>query len=77
MISVSRDGKAIMSCRGEQGEPGSSFWIGLDDADVFAEFSAKAAHIRRPPQNFSWACEFAVEDPDGHVLRFGSEPKPE
>lgn len=57
--------------------PCTWLWIGVDDADVlFAEFSAKGAHIRSPPQNFSWAYEFAVEDPDGHVLRFGAEPKP-
>ena len=50
----------------------------FDDADVlFAEFSAKGAHIRSPPENFSWAYEFEVEDPDGHVLRFGAEPKTE
>ena len=43
---------------------------------LFAEFSAKGVRIRSAPQNFSWAYEFTVEDPDGHVLRFGSEPKP-
>jgi uncharacterized glyoxalase superfamily protein PhnB len=76
MISVSRDQKSIMLCEREQGQPGTWLWIGVDDADVlFAEFSAKGAHIRRPPQNFSWAYEFEVEDPDGHVLRFGAEPK--
>jgi predicted lactoylglutathione lyase len=76
MISVSRDQKSIMLCEREQGQPGTWLWIGVDDADVlFAEFSARGAHIRRPPQNFSWAYEFEVEDPDGHVLRFGAEPK--
>jgi len=76
MISVSRDGKSIMLCEGEQGQPGTWLWIGVEDADViFAEFSAKGARIRNLPQNFSWAYEFAVEDPDGHVLRVGSEPK--
>ena len=76
-ISVSRDGKSIMLIEGEQGQPGTWLWIGVDDADeFFAEFSAKGAHIRRPPQNFSWAYEFEVEDPDGHVLRVGSDPKP-
>jgi len=76
MISVSRDSMAIMLCEREQGQLGTGVWIGVDDADVFfAEFSAKGAHIRNRPQNFSWAYEFAVEDPDGHVLRFGSEPK--
>jgi predicted lactoylglutathione lyase len=77
MISVSRDHKSIMLCEREQGQPGTWLWIGVDNADVlFAEFSATGARIRSPPQNFSWAYEFAVEDPDGHVLRFGAEPKP-
>jgi catechol 2,3-dioxygenase-like lactoylglutathione lyase family enzyme len=78
MISVSRDRKGIMLCERDQGNPGTWLWIGIDgDADVlFAEFSAKGAHIRSKPRNFSWAYEFAVEDPDGHVLRFGAEPKP-
>ena len=77
MISVSRDGKAIMLCEGDQGQPGTWLWIGCDDADVlFDEFSTKGAKIHMPPKNFSWAYEFQIEDPDGHVLRFGSEPKP-
>jgi len=76
MISVSRDHNAIMLCERDQGQPGTWLWIGVDDADsLFAEFSAKGARIRSPPENFSWAYEFEVEDPDGHVLRFGSEPK--
>ena len=77
VISVSRDGKSIMLCEGAQGSPGTWLWIGVEDADAFfAEFLAKGARIRSPPQNFSWAYEFQVEDPDGHVLRFGAEPKP-
>ena len=76
MLSISRDGKSIMLCEGEQGVSGVWLWIGVDDADAFfAEFSARSARIKSPPQNFSWAYEFAIEDPDGHVLRFGSEPK--
>jgi len=78
MISVSRDGKAIMLCEGDQGQPGTWLWIGVEDADaLLAEFSAKGANICMPPKNFSWAYEFRVEDPNGHVLRFGSEPKPD
>jgi hypothetical protein len=30
--------------------------------------------IKLPPTNFSWAYEMQVEDPDGHVLRFGTDP---
>jgi predicted lactoylglutathione lyase len=77
MISVSRDGCAIMLCERDQGQPGTWIWIGVDDADAFfAEFSAKGARVGNRPQNFPWAYEFGVEDPDGHVLRFGSDPKP-
>ena len=35
----------------------------------------RGAPIRLPPTNFSWALEIQVEDPDGNVLRFGSEPR--
>jgi predicted enzyme related to lactoylglutathione lyase len=78
MISVSRDGQGIMICDGHQGQRGTWLWIGVEDADaLYAEFVAKGAVIRDPPQNFEWAYEFQVEDPDGHVLRFGSEPRPD
>jgi predicted enzyme related to lactoylglutathione lyase len=76
MISVSRDGCAIMLCEGGQGQRGTWLWIGVEDADALhAAFAAAGAVIRDPPQNFSWAYEFQVEDPDGHVLRFGGEPR--
>jgi hypothetical protein len=58
MIAVSRDRKSIMLCEGGQGRPGTWLWIGVEDADAFfAEFSARGALIRSPPQNFSWAYE--------------------
>jgi predicted enzyme related to lactoylglutathione lyase len=76
MIAVSRDGRGIMICDGHQGQRGTWLWIGVEDADALhAEFVASGAVIRDPPQNFEWAYEFQVEDPNGHVLRFGSEPK--
>ena len=77
IISVSRDGKPIMISEGDQGQPGTWLWVGVEDAEaLFGEFNAKGARVRSPPQNFDWAYEFQIEDPDGHVLRFGSEPKP-
>ncbi len=36
---------------------------------------ARGVALRMPPKNHSWALEFQVEDPDGNVLRSGSEPK--
>ena len=75
MASVSRDGRAIMLCEGAQGHPGTWVWIGVDDAAALhAELTAKGAAIRMGPANFPWALEMHVTDPDGHVLRFGSEP---
>jgi predicted enzyme related to lactoylglutathione lyase len=75
MASVSRDGRAIMLCERAQGNPGTWVWIGVEDAAALhAELLASGAVIRRPPANFPWALETHVTDPDGHVLRFGSEP---
>lgn len=76
MASVSRDGCGIMLCEGHQGQAGTWVWIGVEDVDVLhAAFVAKGATIRDAPQNFEWAYEMQVEDPDRHVLRFGAEPK--
>ena len=35
--SVSKDGHAIMLCEGEQGQPGTWIWIGVDDVNPFFE----------------------------------------
>jgi uncharacterized glyoxalase superfamily protein PhnB len=77
MASVSRDSCSLMLCKEEQGHAGTWVWIGVEDADaLYEELSASGARIRLEPTNFRWAYEMQVEDPDGHVLRLGSEPKP-
>jgi uncharacterized glyoxalase superfamily protein PhnB/heme-degrading monooxygenase HmoA len=77
MASVARDGKSIMLCEGGQGHAGTWVWIGVEDVEpLFQELSRRGAKIRQEPINRPWACEMQVEDPDGHVLRFGSEPLP-
>lgn len=77
MAGISRDGGHLMLAREHQGESGTWVWIGVEDADaLYAELVAKGALIRDPPQNFEWSYEFQVEDPNGHVLRFGGETKP-
>jgi catechol 2,3-dioxygenase-like lactoylglutathione lyase family enzyme len=74
--SVNRDAAGIYLCRGGQGHPGTWVWVGVEDVEaLYEEYKAKGTKIRHPPQNYSWALEMKVEDPDGHVLRFGSEPK--
>lgn len=76
MASVSRDRCAIMLCEGGQGNPGTWVWIGVEDAGALhAEYRASGAAIRLEPTDCPWAYEMQVTDPDGHVLRFGSEPR--
>jgi uncharacterized glyoxalase superfamily protein PhnB len=73
---VTRDGAGIYLSEGDQGHPGTWVWVGVDDvAALYREYAASGATIREPPRNFPWAYEMKVEDPDGHILRFGSEPR--
>lgn len=74
--SISRDGRSIMLAQGEQGHPGTWLWIGVEDIEpLFADLIAKGVKIVQKPTNYPWAYEMKIEDPDGHVLRLGSEPK--
>jgi predicted enzyme related to lactoylglutathione lyase len=74
--SVSRGRCHIFLSEGDQGNPGSWVWIGVEDADALLdEYRTTGAKIRHPPTNYEWAYEMQVEDPDGNVLRLGSEPK--
>lgn len=74
--AVSRDEVGIYLCQGGQGKPGTWVWIGVADvAALYEEYRASGAKIRLPPTNYTWAYEMQVTDPDGHVLRFGSEPR--
>lgn len=76
MAGVSRERCSIMLCEADQGHPGTWVWIGVSDAaQLYQEYRRSGATIRHPPTNYWWAYEMQVEDPDGHVLRFGSEPK--
>jgi catechol 2,3-dioxygenase-like lactoylglutathione lyase family enzyme len=73
---VSRGGVGLMLCEGAQGHPGTWVWFGVGDVEALhQELAAAGATIRLPPTNYAWAQEIHVEDPDGHVLRFGCEPK--
>jgi catechol 2,3-dioxygenase-like lactoylglutathione lyase family enzyme len=74
---VSRDKAAIYLCQGGQGHPGTWVWIGVEDVGPLYELYRHKATIRHAPRNYAWAYEMKVEDPDGHILRFGSEPRPD
>jgi catechol 2,3-dioxygenase-like lactoylglutathione lyase family enzyme len=74
--SLSRDDCGIYLCRGEQGNPGTWIWVGFD-GDIYSlynELKEKGVTIRQAPVNHPWALEMHIEDPDGHVLRFGTDP---
>ena len=74
--SVSRGACNLFLSEGDQGNPGTWVWIdGKDVETLFEEYRAAEAKIRHPPTNYSWALEMQVEDPDGNILRFGSDPR--
>jgi predicted enzyme related to lactoylglutathione lyase len=74
--SVNRDQAGIYLCRGGQGRGGAWIWIGVEDAqELHDELKSRGVAIRMPLTNHPWALEFHVEDPDGNVIRFGSEPR--
>ena len=74
--SINRDGAGLYLCRGGQGQGKAWVWVGVDDIEpLHRHCLALKLKILLPPTNYPWAYEMQVEDPDGNVLRFGSEPK--
>lgn len=74
--SINRENAGIYLCKGAQGNPGTWLWVGFD-GDIFKLYEtlkSKGVKIRKMPTNYSWAMEMHIEDPDGHVLRFGTDP---
>lgn len=72
---VSRDNTGIYLCKGGQGLPGTWIWIGFDGdiRELHQKLASCGVTIKLPPTNFSWAYEMQVQDPDGHILRFGTD----
>jgi catechol 2,3-dioxygenase-like lactoylglutathione lyase family enzyme len=76
--SVRRGKASLMLCEGDQGHAGSWVWVAVGDADAaYQELRTRGASIRHPPTNFPWGSrELQVLDPDGNVLRLGSDLLP-
>lgn len=73
--SVGLGGRSLYLSERAQGRPGAWVWIGVGDVRVLHElYTRLGAIVRLPPTNYPWALEMRVEDPDGNVLRFGSDP---
>lgn len=73
---VSRDGCSIYLCQGAQGNPATWLWLGFD-GDIFELYTLlqeRGVKIRQSPVNYPWALEMQIEDPDGHILRLGTQP---
>jgi catechol 2,3-dioxygenase-like lactoylglutathione lyase family enzyme len=75
---VRRGDAALMLGEERQGHAGTWLWIGVSDADALHdELRSRGATIRQPPTNYPWGSrEVHVQDPDRHVLRFGSDLRP-
>ena len=72
--SVCRDRVHLFLSQGDQGHAGTWVWVGVGDVDaVHAVYVAKGAKVRHAPTNYPWAREMQIEDPDGNVLRMGSD----
>ena len=73
---VVRGKVSIFLCQGDQGHSGGWVWVGVEDTDALREeYRRTGARVRHEPANYPWAYEMQVQDPDGNVLRIGSEPK--
>lgn len=73
---IYKDNSGLYLCKGGQGVSGTWIWVGFD-GDIFTlhqKLKSDGVTIKLPPTNFSWAYEMQVEDPDGHILRFGTDP---
>lgn len=74
--SVSRGRCTIFLAEGDQGHAGGWTYVGVGDSGaLYLELRGRGAKVRQPPTNFPWAREIQVEDPDGNVLRFGSDSR--
>ncbi len=70
---VSKDCVRLFFCLKDQGNPGTWIAVNVDNVDEYYEvIKARGAKILSPPGDKEWFMrEMLVEDPDGHIIRFG------
>ena len=75
---VSKDRTELFFCKDGQGHPGTWIAIMVDDVDaLYHRIKTKGAKIHASPEDMEWHLrEMLVEDPDGHILRFGQHITP-
>lgn len=71
---VVKDGVEIFFCLNDQGHPGTWIAIILDNVDeYYQQIKGKGAKILVEPVDREWNMrEMLIEDPDGHIIRFGN-----
>ena len=71
---VSKNSVEIFFCEKGQGQPGTWISIMVDKVDeLYESIKAKGGKIKCMPESMEWGIrEMLVEDPDGHMIRFGS-----
>ena len=71
---VVKDNVEIPFCREDQGNPGTWLCIILDNVDeYYASIKDKDVKILSTPVSHEWNMrEMVVQDPDGHIIRFGN-----
>jgi predicted enzyme related to lactoylglutathione lyase len=64
----------IFFCLKNQGHPGTWIAINMDNVDEYYDIiKSRGAKILSPPGDKEWYMrEMLVEDPDGHIIRFGN-----
>lgn len=70
---VVKDDVELFFCERNLGHPGTWLCIVVDNVDeYFHTIQGKGAKIISPPESKEWNMrEMLVEDPDGHIIRFG------
>lgn len=63
----------LFFCKDAQGSPGTWICINVENIDEYYEtIKARGATIIWPPDDKPWGLrEMLVQDPDGHMIRFG------
>jgi len=74
--AVGAEEATLMLCEGEQGCIRTWVWIGVEDVErLYERCQIEGVRVVSPPAHYPWAYEMRIEDPDGHILRVGSEPR--
>ena len=71
---VGKDNVEIFFCKEAQGNPGTWLCVVLDNVDAYYNsIKSTGAKIIALPESKEWNMrEMLVEDPDGHIIRFGN-----